>query len=610
MLRIRQNRIFHGIAYGSLGIVPVFMLLLLEYMNAAKRSDTASYMIRWMSSRWSLILFDLLLLAGIFLLLWLLVKRGSATFGIMGGLALLAGGVNYLKQTLNGDALFPKDVLMLQNTGELTSFVNCSLPWPFYVFLALYLLWLAALILWEPRCPLSWKIRYPAAAVLLMGVSIFFSNAKRVEKTINHVGLYFEDAALQNSNYTANGFVGAFTVNLLSMSVQVPEGYSQPAVEAILADYMDTLPQEGAERYDVIVVLSESFFDIRDLDGVSFSENPLSYFDKIISHSNCYSGKIYTTAVGGGTVRSEFDVLTGLTTDGLPSGASPYYYADSGVETYVSNYQAQGYHTLALHLYDKTFYTRTAAYPGVGFDAYYGIEDLSDQVDITYKRGLATDSSTLACMEYLLDQSEGPTFLSTITIQNHQPYNKLEESDLPIQVESDLLRADGLTAVETYVQGLYDADQFLGNLVDYIDHRERPTVLLFYGDHLPTLGLTNNSYIATGYYEKNGDDPENMMKQMYSTPFLIYSNREVSSAMFQSHQDLQVSSYYMLTAVAQMTGGRMTPYMNYLAESYWKVPFYNVRLQQESTPPMLKLKQEMLMITYDRLVGKRYSNTE
>ena len=42
---------------------------------------------------------------------------------------------------------------------------------------------------------------------------------------------------------------------------------------------------------------------------------------------------------------------------------------------------------------------------------------------------------------------------------------------------------------EYYVNQVYEMDAFAGKLVQAIEDRGEPTVIVFYGDHLPTMGL-------------------------------------------------------------------------------------------------------------------------
>lgn len=44
---------------------------------------------------------------------------------------------------------------------------------------------------------------------------------------------------------------------------------------------------------------------------------------------------------------------------------------------------------------------------------------------------------------------------------------------------------------------VYEMDQFAGNLVKMMEERGEPTVVVFYGDHLPTMGAGSKGYEET-----------------------------------------------------------------------------------------------------------------
>lgn len=72
-------------------------------------------------------------------------------------------------------------------------------------------------------------------------------------------------------------------------------------------------------------------------------------------------------------------------------------------------------------------------------------------------------------------------------MENHQPYpDKFETPD--IEVKNDAFDESTANAVTNFTTGIADADKCLKRLVDYIDSRDRDTILVWFGDHLPTLG--------------------------------------------------------------------------------------------------------------------------
>jgi phosphoglycerol transferase MdoB-like AlkP superfamily enzyme len=596
----------------SLLLYPLFCMLIMEYFNDKGLFPTELFHTRMavqLSEFGPQLCFGLLISYVLFGLLWLLVRKAWIATGLLGSLSLLFGFINYMKLTLKSDPFVPMDIALAGIGKELVSYISVSIPRLFWVALALVLVWSVLLGILGISFPGRWYVRLPAAAAVILAVLVTFSSYDRSTRILNVFHMDLFDNVLQSSNYTANGFVGGFTLNLIGLHIEEPSDYSQATIEGYLEDYTGTATQADAPEYDVIVVLAESFFDLRTLDGVTYSENILENYDSMLASENCYSGNIYTIALGGGTVNTEFRVLTGLNTDNLlPSGATPYTYVNQALSGYVSNYKSAGYNTIGLHLYNPNFYSRKKSYPHLGFDAFYSLSDVESLISVDYTRGYATDASTEAAIEYYMDAAEetgDPTFLFAITIENHQPYQENENNT--VTVTADALDETGLLALTTYAQGVKDADAMLGALKEYIDGRERPTVLVWFGDHLPTLGQAHVPYYAMGYYTDDYS-VENRM-QRFHTPFLVYSNTTLDQGLFTSKSDNQISDIYLMECVAASTGFQQTPYMQYLADAMETLPIYNVELNMDST--LTEEQSEIVscwkLIAYDRLLGKDYS---
>lgn len=146
----------------------------------------------------------------------------------------------------------------------------------------------------------------------------------------------------------------------------------------------------------------------------------------------------------------------------LPNVTTPYWYVTGELTSYVSHYRQAGYTTLALHPYDTKFYSRSSAYPLLGFDAFYGQDEIGALAELSWKRNYISDQTVSQAIQTLADGSQEPVFLFAITMENHQPYAALDPSEISIQVEAPALSQESLTALTTYTQGLYDADRMLG----------------------------------------------------------------------------------------------------------------------------------------------------
>lgn len=585
-------------------LFPLPCLLLMEYMNyGGQLEQLHSFFEKHPGSA----LFACLTIYLLYSILVLLFGRVWPSALLLGLGSVICAYVNYTKAALNGDNFYPQDLGMLSQTGDLTSFLSGGQPLWFWPGAALLLILVLLLFAAGTRLSLSPFPRWSAAALLVLAVNLSVSTPQRVQDLLGRFGMSAFDSALQSSNYSANGFVGAFMLNLLNMDVHPPAGYSEQAIQALLEEFPAVPADPDVPLYDVVVVLSESFFDPRSLPGVTFSQNPLSNYDRLLEDSNCQSGMLYTTAVGGGTVRPEFAILTGLTTDYLPNVTTPYWYVQQEVSSYVSHYKQAGYTTLALHPYDKKFYSREGAYPLLGFDAFYGQEEIGSLAEITWKRNYISDHTTAQAIQALADNAQQPVFLFAITMENHQPYGALDPSNISIQVDAPALSQESLTALTTYTQGLYDADQMLGELASWVDSRERPTVLVFFGDHLPTLGANHLAYNESGFVNTLDGFSQEELDKLYSTPFLIYSNRDLAPGLLTSQSGNQISDYNLLNTVVRSTGMGRTCYMELLFQFFQTAPYYNIRLQLPETQEIARFTQTMGLITYDRLLGENWS---
>lgn len=596
--RLRTFKPLCWAGWASLLVFPLYCCLILEYYNAGRLDELFAF---WRQHTLHAV-FGLLVCYILFVLLLLLLGRADLTCGIMGGITILLSFINYMKLALNGDYFFPKDILMAGEAGSLLSFLSGGLPKYMPLAILLLVLWCVLLASLNLRLPLRRTVRLFWAASALSLSILFCSSSVRVTGLLEQFEILNEFTMLQSVNYVENGFIGAFVLNLNNMNLQQPKGYSEEYIEELLDSYGPT--PSSKEAFDVILVLSESFCDLREMPGLTFSRNPLPRYDELRQRSNCYSGSLYTNAIGGGTVRPEFEILTGLSTEVLPSGATPYEYVDSPLEGYVSNYKDAGYRAVAMHPYDPNFYTRNSAYPCLGFDSFYSHDELYAIQALEYSsRGFPTDASLETHIERLLDEAEQPTFLFAITMENHQPFSPMSEEDIILTVSSDRLSRENLEAVTTYVQGLYAADRMLGSLADYIDSRERPTVLIFFGDHKPTLGANFAAYDESGFFPAVNNNQFDNRSKMYTTPFLIYANRELDPGLFSQNTGNELSTYYLLDAAALCTGFQRTPYMNLLLDCFQKAPFYNERLAMEMTPELQEAVCAIHGVTYDRLHG-------
>ncbi|MDR1060116.1 MAG: sulfatase-like hydrolase/transferase [Clostridiales bacterium] len=282
---------------------------------------------------------------------------------------------------------------------------------------------------------------------------------------------------------------------------------------------------------DVVVILSESFWDPSALDGLSLSKEPLPSFKSLAAEG--VSGNMISRAYGGGTADVEFEVQTGAIVRYLDATTIAYEaLADRPPLTLASVFRGLGYATVAMHVYDGSFYGRDEVFPAMmGYDVFLSQEDMpapeysGEYIGDEYMAG------------QIISQLEGapagqPLFLFAISMENHQPYapDRYERNSVAIRNEG--VPAELKAAAESYLQGIHNTDLALKKLADYMRGRERPCALLFFGDHQPSIGPEFEIYQLSGQIPKpGGDEPLTaddltaaQSRSVFAVPFLIWSN--------------------------------------------------------------------------------------
>ncbi len=267
-------------------------------------------------------------------------------------------------------------------------------------------------------------------------------------------------------------------------------------VESQLAKYpADAIPTSLPVK-NVIVVMSEAFFDLTTLPNVTYSEDPipnLHALQKTATH-----GTMISPTYGGTTSNPEFEFLTGFSTKFFPFCTNVYTnYLKMELPSMATYFHELGFATAGIHTNDRNFFNRARIYPLLGFDKFIGAQDMQD----THIKGkhISDDDLTQQIIKQR-ESTQGPLFTFAISMQNHYPYdteNYYNSYDLSVQ--SDKLNENELMRLRNYAQGVHDADKALKDLVDYFDQRNEPTAILFFGDHLPALDPNLNIYKKLGF---------------------------------------------------------------------------------------------------------------
>ncbi len=273
-----------------------------------------------------------------------------------------------------------------------------------------------------------------------------------------------------------------FTIDEAALRTTLARLHAQPSDEVQVASN-DTM------KPDIVMVLSESFMDPRAMHGMGKVQDVVPTMRRLMAAGQ--AGWLRVPTFGGGTVRTEFEALTGMPVEAFPDVYYPYMdIVRAQMPGIVDALKAQGYGTLAVHGNTGAFWNRTNTYMTMGMDRFITRRDFKSRGFTRDGTWYADAAMTEIVLQELAEAAQ-PMFVFAASIQVHGPYAGKREVAHPERREA-LELPKRLTAVEreefrNYLYHLQEADRQLAQLLAGLQQRKRPFVLVFFSDHLPTF---------------------------------------------------------------------------------------------------------------------------
>lgn len=406
------------------------------------------------------------------------------------------------------------------------------------IVLCLVLVVMGLIVLWrrsEKHVSQYSNKKYYLTALFKIGIIFLLTYSYTAALIINgRVDTHFGNLAKAYKDY---GVAYCFTSSIKDRGISKSKEYSQQYMDNLKHNLDETIVDTETEQKDrkpnIIFVQLESFFDPKLVKDVVFSENPTPNFDRIRSEYS--SGYLSVPCFGAGTANTEFEVQTGVNLDDFGPGEYPYrtVMQSKTCESAAYDLKKVGYATHAIHNNDATFYDRYKVFSHLGYDTFTPIEYMSSDYQKT-PMGWAKDKMLVPQIRKTLDSTEGSDYIFTISVQGHGDYPEvMPEGYIPSIKVENFFNEDEQNQFEYYVNQVHEMDSFIGELVDMLGRRREETVLVMYGDHMPTFSFTNETV-------KNGD--------IYQTEYFIWSNCGLEK------KDMDLQAYQLSAAVFERLG--------------------------------------------------------
>lgn len=221
----------------------------------------------------------------------------------------------------------------------------------------------------------------------------------------------------------------------------------------------------------IVVVQCESF-----ADPVALTGDPARALPGL-DHARAAAwqyGELEVSGFGAYTMRTEYGVLFGREEAALGFRRYDPFLTAQRERSYAvsARLSAVGYHCSFVHPHDLRFYGRNRLMPVIGFDRLIGADGFAPVPEDGGR--YVNDRALGATLCRLIDETPGPALLYAVTMENHGPWDKDREPGAAI-------------GLDAYLRHLRSSDAMLTTLCDRLAADERPALLVFFGDHRPSI---------------------------------------------------------------------------------------------------------------------------
>jgi len=378
----------------------------------------------------------------------------------------------------------------------------------------------------------------------------------------------YNDVSMNNSR----GFIYNFLYKTTNVYYRKPDGYTPQKAEEYMSQYGKNF-SKNQEMPNIIAIMSEAFSDPSVGKNVEYYDgmDPMAEYNKL--KEEALYGTLVVPGFAGGTSSTEFEFLSGANLSLLDKSLPTVYKTHITKTMYCLPYMLNemGFRSVAIHPGDKWFYNRQNVYRRMGFEKFITKDDLPDDVEKVNWYISDKVTSDLIIDEYKEHLEKYPDqnyFNFTVTIQNHGPYRDFELFGKPAMKPIDGMSEELYTIVNNYLYGLNDAVTLLKDVTDFAKTLEKPTVVVFFGDHLPYFDGDFIGYDNIGM-DFNDDSLETVTLK-HSVPYMIWGNEAAKKQIVDNGGEVMsgdygyISSNFLSVLMMKYINMKMPPFYDYV----------------------------------------------
>jgi len=534
------------------------------------------------------IIVGLIITYSIYTILLAIFKKTSTANIVLAIIFLILFIINEGRIYYTSDTLLITDVIFLQNAGEVAgfadvTFVNCLnfILFPTLLTIIIYI------HLFRVAIRNNVKINdmnnlFIKTAIALIVLLCLVARTGVVDKfMIDHVYNIYdgEDLAITASNtryYYRYGVISGMYGKLIEQRRFEPKNYDETELRSLLNNSKEIKGSLG--QPNIIVVFSESFWDVSKLNKIKFDKDVTPNFHKLKNTQK--SIEMLSPAYGGMSSNVEFEILTGGSLNYFSKGYTPYMQLfRKGISdnnpSIVRELKSNGYKTKIMNSSSKNMFNCSTVYDIYRVDE---VNHLFDELDLGGQY-VSDEYLTDKMIEYFNNKSiEEKIFYFMITMGGHMPYFEGRYENYDVNIVESPYDKDTNEVIHSYAQAMYLADKELGRIYDYINTLNEDTIVVFFGDHLPHLSTPDgkDALFTTDFL--NDDYNLNSVYNQYNTTALILNNYD---AKFDDTKYL--SPDLLLTYVINNMDLNLSQYYRWLYSTKEVLPSSNFVVSQDKS---------------------------